>query len=350
MKLCIFLPNWLGDLVMATPTLRAIRHHFGTQARIVGIMRPYLAKVLDGTNWLDEQWYFHPRAEDPQLRHWALVRRLRREQFDMAVLMPNSLRQAALAWLGGVKERIGYVRNGRGPLLTGRLYPPRSGGRRVDLPVVDAYLALAEAIGCPPESRRLELGLTEQERQSADQVWNTLGLRSEGRVVAFNSGSSNGEARNWPLDHFADLARRIASDWEHDVLVMCGPKEREAAIEIVRQAQHPRVFSMADQPLDLGASKGCIARTRLMVSTDSGPRHVAAALGKPVVTLRGPTVPIWSENPTVEAIDLRLELDCIACRQPVCPLGHQRCMRDLTVDLVYREVSRLLERPIRRVA
>jgi len=350
MKLCIFLPNWLGDLVMATPTLRAIRRHFGAQARIVGIMRPYLAKVLDGTKWLDEQWYFHPRAEDPQLRHWALVRRLRREQFDMAVLMPNSLRQAVLVWLGGVKERIGYVRNGRGPLLTGRLYPPRNGGRWTDLPVVDVYLALAEAIGCPPESPRLELVVTEQERQSADRVWSALGLRNDGRVVAFNSGSSNGEARNWPLDHFADLARRIAGDRDHDVLVMCGPKERDAAAEIVSRAKHPRVFSMVDQPLDLGPSKGCIARTRLMDSTDSGPRHVAAALGKPVVTLRGPTVPLWSANPTVEAVDLQLELDCIACRQPVCPQGHHRCMRELSVDLVYGEVNRRLERPIRHAA
>lgn len=350
MKLCIFLPNWLGDLVMATPTLRAIRHHFGSQARIVGIMRPYLATVLDGTKWLDEQWYFHPQAKDPQMRHWALVRRLRRERFDMAVLLPNSLRQAMLAWLGGVKERIGYARNGRGPLLTGRLFPPRSEGRRVECPVVSYYLALAEVIGCPPESPRLELAVTEQERQSADRVWSRLGLRDDGRVVVFNSGSSNGEARNWPGEHFAELAQRIASDWNHDVLIVCGPKERQAAAAMARRAAHPRVFSMVDQPLDLGTSKACIARTRLMVSTDSGPRHMAAALGKPVVTMRGPTVPIWSANPTVEANDLRLELDCIACRQPVCPLGHHRCMRELTVDMVYREVSRLLGEPIRRAA
>lgn len=350
MNLCIFLPNWLGDLVMATPTLRAIRRHLGRHTRIVGIMRPYLADVLAGTDWLDEQWYFDPWAKDPQLRQWALVRRLRQQRFEMAVLLPNSLRPGILAWLGGVKERIGYVRNGRGSLLTGRLYQLRDGHRLVDGPMVDYYLAIAELLGCPPESPRLELAVTDRERQSADQVWQNLGLRSDGQVVAFNSGSSNGEARNWPLEHFAELARRLACDGDHDVLVMCGPKERSAAAEIVRQAKHPRVFSMADQPMDLGTSKACLARTRLMVSTDSGPRHVAAAFGQPVVTLRGPTVPIWSENPTVQAIDLRLELDCIACRQPLCPHGHQRCMRELSVDLVYREVVRLLEGHAQRAA
>ena len=94
MKIAIFLPNWLGDLAMATPMLRAMRRHFGPQARMVGILRPYLADVLAGTAWLDEQWFFDPRAKDRELRGWAVARRMRAERFDMAVLLPNSLRTA----------------------------------------------------------------------------------------------------------------------------------------------------------------------------------------------------------------------------------------------------------------
>ena len=85
---------------------------------------------------------------------------------------------------------------------------------------------------------------------------------------------------------------------------MCGPNERAIANDIVKYSDSPRVFSMADQPLDLGTAKACIRRGRLMVSTDSGPRHVAAALGKPVITLYGPMLPVWSENPTQRAINL----------------------------------------------
>ena len=124
MKIAVFLPNWLGDVAMATPTLRALRRHFGPQARMVGILRPYLADVLAGTPWLDEQWFFDPRAKDRSLHSWAVARRMRAEQFDLAVLLTNSLRTAWVAWLGGAKQRIGYVRYGRGPLLTGKLYPP----------------------------------------------------------------------------------------------------------------------------------------------------------------------------------------------------------------------------------
>ena len=100
---------------------------------------------------------------------------------------------------------------------------------------------------------------------------------------------------------------------------------------------------MADQPLDLGTAKACISRSRMIVSTDSGPRHVAAALGKPLLTLFGPMLPVWSENPTQQAVNMVLDLDCIGCRKRVCPFGHHRCMRDLTVDMVYAEVAGLLE-------
>ena len=114
MKICLFLPNWLGDLVMATPALRALRRRFGPSARIVGILRPHLADLLAGVSWLDEQWYYDPRAKQSQWHSWALVQRMRRERFDMAVLLTNSFRTAALAWLGGAKERIGYVRDDAG--------------------------------------------------------------------------------------------------------------------------------------------------------------------------------------------------------------------------------------------
>ena len=339
MNIALFLPNWLGDLVMATPAIRAISRHFGRNARLVGIIRPYLADVLQGTGWLDEQWLFDPRAKAPALRCGTLVRRLRRDRIDLAVLLTNSLRSAAVAWLGGARERIGYVCRGRGPLLSGRLYPRRE----VDLPMVDTYLALAEAVGCPPQSRQLELATTAQDERSADAVFANLGLQNNSPPILLNSSGAYGSAKLWPAEYFGELARRIVDVLDRDVLVLCGPKEREIARQLVRLADRPGVVSMADQPLDLGTSKACIRRSRLMVSTDSGPRHAAAALGLPVITLYGPMLPVWGENPTQQAVNLMLDLDCIGCHKRVCPLGHHRCMRQLTIDMVFAEVAKLIE-------
>jgi lipopolysaccharide heptosyltransferase II len=343
MNAAIFLPNWLGDLVMATPLLRAVRRKFGNNARLVGIIRPHLAGVLSGTDWLDEQWFFHPRSADRKVRVWAVANRMRREHFDLAIMLTNSLRPALMSWWAGAKQRIGYVRYGRGPLLTHKLYPRRAGGRSVQEPVVETYLTIADALGCGYESARLELAVTASEEDSANTVFNRLGLRQDGRLILLNSGSAYGAARVWPAEYFGNLARRITKQCDHDVLVMCGPNERGMAMDIVKYADSPRVLSMADQPLDLGTAKACISRGRLMVSTDSGPRHVAAALGKPVITLYGPTPPVWSENPTQRAINLSLDLDCIACQKRVCPLGHHRCMRELTVDIVFAAVTRMLD-------
>ena len=100
-------------------------------------------------------------------------------------------------------------------------------------------------------------------------------------------------------------------------------------------------LSLAAQAVSLGLTKGCLARCRLMVSTDSGPRHIAAALGLPVVTLLGPTLPTWIENASVRGPMLSTELDCLGCGKRNCPLGHHRCMTDLLPDRVLGEVASL---------
>jgi len=344
--IAIFVPNWLGDLVMATPTLRALRHHFPKPCRLIGIMRPNLAEVLAGTEWLDTQWYFNPRSKNPDERRWALVRRMRRESLDMAILMTNSLHTAALAWAGGARQRIGYVgyvRCGRGPLLTTKLVPQIQSGRIVAAPVVDTYLALAEAAGCEAISRELSLAVSPSEQSLAADAWEKLGLRTDGRVVGLNCSGAYGAAKLWPWEHFGDLARRVAEQLDHDVLVICGPAEQETARNIVKKAAHGRVFSLAEQPPSIGLSKACLARTQLVVSTDSGPRHVAAALGKPVITLLGPTAQVWIDNPTVHGSFVSAEVDCLACAKRVCPRGHHRCMRELSPKRVFEEVAHLLE-------
>jgi heptosyltransferase II len=349
MNIALFLPNWLGDVVMATPALRAIRRHFGAAARITGIVRPHLVELLAGSPWLDDLWRFDPHGAHARYGRIALVRCMRRAKFDLAVLFPNSLHVALLAWAGGARQRVGYARNLRGPLLTTKLYPPRDGLRIAPAPMVDSYLALAEAVGCPSESPRLSLPVTEAQRRAGEVAWRELGLRSDGRVVALNSNGAYGAAKVWPAEHCGTLARMIAQRLDHDVLVVCGPSEVERAREIVAHAAAPRVFSLA-RHAGLATTMGCLSRARLLVSTDSGPRHVAAALGRPVITLLGPTLPVWIDNATVAGSYVRTDLDCLGCGKRTCPLEHHRCMRDLAPQRVCDEVEKYLVESAERAA
>ncbi len=327
---------------MATPTLRAVRRHFGPSARVVGILRPQLAELLGGSHWLDEQFPFDPQSGRKKYGGLALIGRMRRQRFDIALLLTNSLHTAVLAWLGGARQRVGYARDGRSLLLTKPLRTARVGRQFLPVPMAESYLALARAVGCPEESPQLELNVTAAESEQAERVWRDLGLRTDGRVVALNSSGAYGTAKLWPIEHCATLARQTVAQLDHDVLVLCGPGERDAARQIVARANSSRVFSLAAQAVSLGLTKGCLAWCRLMVSTDSGPRHIAAALGKPVVTLLGPTLPAWIENPSVRGPMLRSELECLGCGKRTCPLGHCRCMRDLTPERVLGEVAALL--------
>ncbi|MCS7305972.1 MAG: lipopolysaccharide heptosyltransferase II [Thermoguttaceae bacterium] len=342
MKVVIFLPNWVGDLTMATPTLRTLRRHFGPNAHLVGIIRPYLRGLLGGTSWLNELWSYQPKGSDPTARFWAVVARLRRQRCDLAVLLTNSLRSGLMAALGGVRRRVGYDRDGRHWLLTDPVPLPRQGGRIRPMPMVEYYLGLADAIGCRRDSLCLELATRPEDEQSAESVWTQFGWQRAERPVVLNCSGAFGSSKLWPVEYFAQLAQRVVDQLGQKVLVFCGPSERQRARQIVQLAARENVVSMADQPMDFGTAKAVLRRGRLMVSTDSGPRHIAAAFGVPVITLYGPLEPIWSWNPTQRAVDLMVEqLDCLGCGRPKCPLGHHACMRELSVDRVYEALVQM---------
>ena len=125
----VILPRWVGDLVMTTPMLRAVRDHFGTSARITGVMKPMFAELLEGTPWLDDAVFYDRRSRDPSRRFAAVARRLRADRADIALIVPNSLSTAALAFAGGARRRVGFARHWRRLLLTDPLVPVRERGR-----------------------------------------------------------------------------------------------------------------------------------------------------------------------------------------------------------------------------
>jgi heptosyltransferase-2 len=341
-RLGIFIPNWIGDAAMCTPTLRALREHYGPDAHLVGVMRPYVADVLAGNPWLNDQILFNQRSSRADERTRAVIRALRQQRLDAVALLTNSFRTAAIARLSGAPIRAGYVRYYRGPLLTHKVHAPREGLRRLPFPEIDAYLKVAYALGCPPQSPRLELSTLPADEATADAVWQKWNLPSGQQVAILNSSGAYGAAKLWPSEFFARLAQQFVARQGLSVLVTCGPSERDIARDIVRQANHPRVVSLADEPISIGLTKACIRRSRLMVTTDSGPRFFAVAFGVPVVTLFGPTDPAWTSTHYAGETCLHHEVPCGPCGKRVCPLQHHDCMRLLSVERVYEAASEQL--------
>jgi heptosyltransferase-2 len=345
MRVGIFLPNWVGDVVMATPALRALRRHVGPDGQLIGVMRPYVSDVLSGSNWLDQKIYYDKHPGRFRFASGEVYRKLCAAKLDQVVLLTNSLRTAWMAWRSGACERIGYTGDARGWLLSTRLPRPKPYTSKIPLPTIDGYLRVVAAAGAVANSRRLELMTTTADELAADRVWNDLKLQPGERVIMLNSGGAYGVSKHWPAEYFAELARRLARGNGFSVLVNCGPNERHIAQEIVVRASDLRVVSLAQfERLPIGLTKACVRRSRLLVTTDSGPRFIAIAFGKPVVTLFGPTTPEATATHYELEVCLSLGLDCQPCMATTCPLGHHRCLRELSAEWVYRAVVDMLER------
>jgi heptosyltransferase II len=339
MNIAVFLPNWIGDVVMATPALRALRERYPS-ARLIAVCRPYVTGVLEGAPWFDATFALERGGA------W----RLRSAAVDLAVLLPNSFRTALVAWWGGCRRRIGFRRYARGPLLTDALEPARDGaGRLHPSPLIDDYNLLAQRAGCPWPGHRMELFTTPADEQAADRVRDKFRLGATDEVVCLNPGAAFGAAKHWPTESFAQLARALVKRRGCRVLVLCGPRERSLAAAIAAQADRPEVVSLAEEPLSLGLTKALVRRSALLVTTDSGPRHFASAFGRPVVTLFGPTHIAWTETYAPQALHLQKKVPCGPCQQRVCPLDHA-CMRQLAPADVLRAALELLTHADRKAS
>ncbi len=329
---------------MATPALDSLRELVGPSGRMVGVMRPYVADVVEGLGYFDRNIFYKPQAKQPELQGRAVIATLREERLDAVVLLTNSLRTAWLAWRSGARERVGYERDNRSWLLTTRLREPVKNGKRAPLPAIDSYLNLAYATGGEWRPPTLELATTAQDEAAADAAWQRLGLPSGDRVVVFNTGGAYGDAKGWPAEHFAELAIRITAASDASVVINCGPAERETAGRIAALAGSPRVRSLGEiEQLPIGLSKAVIRRSRLLVTTDSGPRFFGIAFGKPVVSLFGPTDPAVTRTHYAGETPLSLALACQFCWERSCPLKHHRCMKDLSVERVWGAVAQRLD-------
>ena len=338
-RIALFLPNWIGDVVMATPAIRAVRELF-PDAELLAVCKPYVGETLAGAPWFQRTIFFGKGGPSEQ-RFWNVARELRRRPIDAGILFPNSFRTALLAKLGGCRSLFGFARYGRDALLTKRLYAERGAhGQFKPMPAIDDYNRVVRLLGVPEPGHRMELFTTDADEATAEDVWKSLKLEAFPTVIGLNPGGAFGSSKHWPTEYFAQLAQMFAARG-YAVVVLCGPSERDVAREIVAQAGAVGVVSLADSPLSLGLTKAIVRRLACLVTTDSGPRHFAAAFDRPVVSLFGPTHIGWTETYFSKAIHLQKPVPCGPCQLRICPLDH-RCMTTLTPPEVFAAAIRLL--------
>jgi heptosyltransferase-2 len=279
--LLVLAPSWVGDTIMATPVLAAVRANL-PDARIVAGVRPGLEPLLAGAPWLDAVETVAMKGLLGPLRDG---RRLGRHEPNAALLLPNSARSAVLARLTGAAIRVGYDREGRGRLLTHRLSVERTG---TPTPAIAYYARLGSfALGRPVEGAPA-LYVTDDEERAADHLLDGV----DGAFVLLNPGANRADKR-WPVERFAAVADALAEQRGLRAVATGGPGERGLLDAVVAAGRHP-IVDLAARGVDLGSLKAVVRRAAVMITNDTGPRHIAAALGTPLVSLFGPTDHRWT--------------------------------------------------------
>jgi heptosyltransferase-2 len=312
MKVLVKAANWLGDAVMTLPTLVSLRAMLPAGSTVSVLTKPAFADLYRGAPYVDEVLPHDRGGVGPWLR---TVREIKARKFDAALLMTRSFSAAFLVFSARVPRRIGY---GGGGLLTDRVARAPRQHRVRD------FHRLLEPLGTPPAPTAPRIELRPDALRWAEE---TL---PGGPWIGLNPGATFGAAKQWFPDRFIELGRRLSKHGR--IVTVGGPAEAELGEQVAKGVDGLNLAGKTGIP-QLAAA---IARCRLFVTNDTGPMHVADAVGTSMVAIFGPTD--WIETPpygTSHTI-VRHAIACSPCKQRVCPLGHHDCMKNVTVDQVQK--------------
>jgi heptosyltransferase-2 len=327
----------LGDAVLCTPALRAIRKHY-SQADVTLAARADVQTILEGCGLADE--WLDPTGLGPR----AAARTLAGEGFTTAILFKNSLGSALAVYLASIPSRIGYARDGRGPLLTERLRPPKKGLFRYrPVPMADYYLAIASWLGCDTSDRRVVLAVGSGDTARLHASVAELNNR-DGPLVVLVPGGQFGPSKCWPADRFAAVADRLVERYRATVVVSVSPSPAERAIaeRLCRACRFPPV-NLGEIPLDCGRLKALLSEADLVICNDTGPRHVAIAFERKVITLFGPNDPAWTDSGYDREVQLRGFAPCAPCSKSTCRKSRLYCMESIGVETVWQAARAMLD-------
>ncbi len=327
-NIIVRMPNWLGDMVMATPILADLRNHW-PETKITACCQGALATVIQEDPHIDEIFSFErPRYWWNQAEVQKITTRLQEKQYDLGILLTNSFSSAYLFWRGKILNRIGYATNGRSLLLHSPIPFPKT---RDTQHLVTTYKMLLDPlkIGCSHSAPMLYL--SKEERKQAEQQLKIAGIESSDYVIGINPGAAYGSAKCWLPERFEALTKKLLH-FPTIKVIYFGDKKGTPLVENICRKFPNRVLNMAGKT-SLRELMALIAQCHLFLTNDSGPMHLASALQIPLIALFGSTSD-QTTGPYGGGKILHKRVSCSPCYRRECPIDF-RCMKQITVEEVY---------------
>ena len=333
--------NWVGDSVMTVPALRALRRVL-PNAKITLAIRPGAKGIFSEADFIDDVLVYNRKSAFSvisQIREW------RSRNFQLALLFQNAFEAALIPFMAGVPLRLGYATESRQALLTHPLAVPEWRSSKHE---VFYYLYLVTALeqmlfgssNISESEPDASIQISEKRKAEARSLLRTHDIREEDSVVAICPGSINSRAKRWPVEAYAALADRLIES-QRQVLLIGSQEEAEVSKDVMSRMRHRPIVLTGKTTLD--QITAVLATVDLVVTNDTGPAHIGAALGRPTIVIFGPTNPLTTRPFSPEAEILRHPPECAPCMLRDCPIDH-RCMTAITVDEVFERSHALLKR------
>jgi len=321
---------------LSTPALRALRKGRG-DSHITFLANRTVCDILSpcafNDAWID--------SEGANIVSLGL--KLRKHRFDTVILFKNSFSAGLGTFLCGASKRAGYARDGRGVFLTQKLKPLVGGdGRYKPVSMIDYYLEITGALGCIADGRGTELAVDEADVLSLSGKLPAV-ISSDAPLVILVPGGGFGPSKFWPAERFAQIADRLVKTYNAVVAISVAPNRIEETIASgICASSENKLVNLARNPLSLGELKALFADASLVITNDTGPRHIAAALGCNTITLFGPNNPEWTRADYANEMQLSSHVPCAPCDKPTCKQPQHYCMENITVEMVWDAVEKIL--------
>jgi heptosyltransferase-2 len=335
-RILIRAANWVGDAIMTTPVIRAVRKNF-PEAHITVLAKPWVIPVYASNPHVDKiMVYDHERRHKMGMGTLRLAKDIRHCRFDLAILMQNAFEAALLVFLAKVPLRVGYNTDARTLLLKPAI-PLDPALKKTHL--IDYYLGILKGAGLATYGRDMELYISQADQAAAARLLSGNKKKGAARLLGINPGATGGTAKRWFPDRYAALCRRLSESFDTRILIFGGPGDHDLGEQIAAMA--PGCCLNLAGKTGLGQAFALIHRCDLFVTNDSGLMHAAAALHIPQVAVIGSTDPVATSPDSPVSSMIRIPVSCAPCLKDECPTDHA-CMDRITVDMVFDTCCRLL--------
>ncbi|MFB0528155.1 MAG: lipopolysaccharide heptosyltransferase II [bacterium] len=325
--------NWIGDSLFMTPALSALRKGFPNY-HISLLINPWVREIFDGNPDVDEIIIYDERSEEKTLKEKIrFIRSLRNRNFDLGIVMqPRSYKAALFVYLSKIPERIGYSHSLRNLLLTRIVKPPK-----VSVHDIDRFLNIVLSLGVEPTRKEPYLPLSPEANDWADRFLEERGVNKGELLIGINPGAFK-QSKRWPESRYAELSDIIIKELGAKVIIFQGPGEDKIVGKVVSLMREKAIIAKTGIKELAALSRRC----KLFVGNDTGPIHVAAASGTPVIALFGPADPQRSRPWGRDHIVIKENLPCSPCSRIVCK--ELNCMKSITVEEVFQAIRVQLNR------